>query len=120
MISDFWMFCALQGKQVVFGIILELKIRRRRKQTETSRHSRVVTSQRPYIWSTKKKSTNVSTSRLHHGFCLKNLKKQRGPNFEIIEERKEESTKKKETVTGVIGRDSRFLFFFSHKLLMIY
>ena len=31
----------------------------------------------------------------------------------------EESTKNEATVTGVIGKDSRFVFFFSHKLLMI-
>ena len=32
----------------------------------------------------------------------------------------EKSTENKATVTGIIGEDSRFVFIFSDKLLMIY
>ena len=73
----------------------------------------------------KKKSTNVSTlQRLNVATSLRflpqNHKKQRRPNFEIIEERKEESMKNEATMTGIIGEDNCFVFFFSDKLLMIY
>ena len=105
---------------MVFGIILELKRRRRRKQAATLRHSRFVTSQRRDVWSTEEKfdeRLNVATS---SRFLPRNHKKQRGPNFEIIEERTKESTKNKAIVTGVIGKDSRFVFLFSYKLLVIY
>ena len=96
------------------------KKKKEKKKAATLRHSRVVTSQRRDVWSTEEKvdeRLNVATS---SRFLPQNHKNQMGPNFEIIEERTEESTKNKATVTGVIGKDSRFAFFFSHKLLMIY
>ena len=120
MISDFWILCALQGKRVVFGIILELKRRRRRKQTATSRHYSVVTSQRRDVWSTEEKVDERLNVAMSSRFLPQNHKKQRGPNFEIIKERKEESTKKKSNSDWSHWKDSRFVFFFSHKRLMIY
>ena len=45
-ISDFWILCALQVKQVVFEIILEHKRSRRIKLETTSQSANVATFQR--------------------------------------------------------------------------
>ena len=74
----------------------------RRKSQQTSQHH------------------DVSMSRTSSRFLPQNHKKQKRPNFHIIEEHTKESMENEATVIGVIGKDNRFVFFFSHKLLMIY
>ena len=62
---------------------------------------------------------DVPTLRRQRDFCLKIIKSKRDL-IERKEERTEESTENEATVTGVIGKDNRFVFFFSHKLIMNY
>ena len=81
------------------------------QQKKVNKRPNVATSQRH----------DVATLQRHHYFCTRIIKCKGRPNFEGIEERTDENTESRATVTGIIREDTSFCIssFMQTKLLMI-
>ena len=86
-----------------------------RHDVSTSRRLNVTTSQRHDVSTSRR--LNVTTSQ-RHDFCLKIIKSN-GVLIGRREGRVDWSTENRAATTRIIGKDSAFVFFFSHKRLMI-